>query len=58
VNRNQQIILWLGLVLTLVYLFTDKSFHAALTTTSSKPGTVQDADFTTGAQANPGTVTL
>ena len=46
-NAQQQIILWVGLLLTLVYLFTDKSFHNALVTTSSRPGTVQDTDFTT-----------
>lgn len=54
-NTQQQIILWTGLILTLVYLFTDKSFHKALTTTSSAPGKVQDVDFLTNAPAPSGT---
>ena len=52
-NSEQQIILWVGLILTLVYLFTNKSFHNALFTTSSKPGTVTDADFTTQPVTQP-----
>lgn len=55
-NAEQQIILWVGLLLTMVYLFTDKSFHTALVSTSSKPGIVTDADISPAANAQaPGT---
>jgi hypothetical protein len=64
-NTQQQIILWIGLILTTIYLFTDKTFHTVLTSKSSGSGTVTDANFTssavgtTSAQAtsvNPGAV--
>lgn len=45
-SSEQLIVAWIGLLLTLVYLFTSKSFHQALVTTSSTPGTVQDVNFT------------
>jgi hypothetical protein len=51
VNGEQQVILWVGLLLTLVYLFSDKSFHDALVSSSSKPGVVLDADISPAANA-------
>jgi hypothetical protein len=63
VSSEQLVVAWVGLLLTMVYLFTSKSFHEALTSTSSKPGVVTDADFgpaTTAGQTaqSPGVVTL
>lgn len=49
-NRQQVIILWIGLALTLVYLFTDKTMHDALFTTGSQAGTVNDVNFATSQQ--------
>jgi hypothetical protein len=51
VSAEQQIIMWVGLLLTMVYLFTSKSFHQALVTTSAKPGVVTDADVSQAATA-------
>ena len=56
-NAQQQIVLWVGLLLTLVYLFTDKTFHQALFTTSAKPGMVQDSDFVSQSTGIPATST-
>jgi hypothetical protein len=58
VNAEQQVILWVGLLLTVVYLFTDKSFHEALVTSSSRPGVVTDADVSSAGAQTAGTQLL